>query len=115
MSKKKKRIIKHKQIKKPIIKEVELVTNQIKPTKRKYHKKRAYVRKQPMVSVVITEPPIIGKQIPIQFDIIPKKLMYGIIIAMVAMVISTTVIMLNIPPEPMTVTSDGSYLAVGVR
>jgi hypothetical protein len=115
MSKKKKRIIKHKHINRPIIKEVELDVEPIKLTKRKYHKKRVYIRKQPIVPIVVVEPPIIDKQIPIQFDIIPKKLAYGIIALVMVISMVVTVITLSIPPEPIAVTADGSYLSMQVR
>jgi hypothetical protein len=124
MSKKKKRVIKRKQIKKPIVRVVEVVVEPIEvaktieKTKRKYHRKRKYVRKQPIVQVeqTISVVDIIpDKPFKIQFDIIPKKLIYGIIIAVMMIPISIWIIVASIPPEPVIVNSDGSYLAMQVN
>lgn len=115
MSKKKKRALKRKQIKKPIVIEAKVVTEPTKPVKRKYHKKRKYVRKQPISPIVVIEQPIIDKQQPIRFDIIPKKLVYGIIALVMVITIAVTVTILSIPPEPIGITSDGSYLSMQVK
>jgi len=121
MSKKRKRALKRKQIKKPIVIGVEVVVEPIKPTKRKYHHKRKYIKKQSIAPIVQVEqskveyPVTIDKQQQIQFDIIPKKFIYGTMVVVAVMVIATMVVLLNIPPEPVYVVVDGSYLAVEAK